>query len=150
MERQGRPEGSKVLTHVEFRCDLFAPHEGEDKQINPGVYGKRLAAFIRDGLRNEGFEASDPRAEDWGWVVSITDPQFSLWIGCANYQEYPDGFLCFIEPHEPSIRKLLKKVDARERVSALQAALDRVLTEEVGIRFKRWWTYDDFMRPGRS
>jgi hypothetical protein len=75
----------------------------------------------------------------------LTNPQFSLWIGCANYQEYPDGFLCFIEPHEPSIRKLLKKVDTRERASALQIALDRVLSAEVRIRSKRWWTSDDFM-----
>lgn len=150
MERQGRPEGSEVLTHVEFRSDLLPPYEDEEEQINPGVYGKRLAEFVRDGLRTEGFEASDLRAEDWGWIVPIANPQFSLWIGCANYQEYPDGFLCFIEPHEPSIRKLLKKIDTRERVSALHIALDRVLSAEGGIRSKRWWSYDDFMRPGRT
>jgi hypothetical protein len=136
-----------VLTHVEFRSDRFPPYEGEEEQINPGIFGKRLAEFVRDGLRKEGFEASAPGAEDWGWVVPIPNPQFSLWIGCGNYQEYPDGFLCFIEPHTPSIRKLFKKVATRERVSALQAALDRVLSGEVGIRSKRWWTHDEFMHP---
>jgi len=81
--------------------------------------------------------------------VPIRNPQFSLWIDCGRYQEYPDGFLCFIEPHEPSIRRLLKKIDTRERVSALQIALDRMLSAEEGIRFKRW-TYDEFMRPTRT
>ena len=135
-----------MLTHVEFRSDLFPPYEGEEELINPGIYGKRLAEFLRDGLRKEGFEPSEPVAEDWGWVLPISNPQFTLWIGCANYAEYPEGFLCFIEPHKSSIRKLLKKVNTLERLSALQAALDRVLAEDAGIRSKRWWTYDEFMR----
>ena len=135
-----------MLTHVEFRSDRFPPYEGEQEEVNPDLWGKRLAEFIGDGLRKEGFESSEPFSEDWGWVVPIRNPQFSLWIGCGRYQEYPDGFLCFIEPHKPSIRKLFKKVDTREPVSALQAALDRVLSEDAGIRSKRWWTYDEFMR----
>ena len=150
MERQGRPEGSEILTHVEFRSDLFPPYEGEDKEINPGIYGKRFAEFIRDGLRGEGVESSDPFAEDWGWVVPTANPQFRLWIGCANYQEYPDGFLCFIEPHKPFIHRLFRKIDTRDRVSDLQVALDGVLSEQSGIRSKRWWTYDAFMRPART
>jgi hypothetical protein len=71
VERQGRPEGSEVLTHVEFRSNSFPPYEGEDEQINPGIYGERLAEFIRDGLRNEAFEPSEPFSEDWGWVLPI-------------------------------------------------------------------------------
>jgi len=57
-----------VLTYVEFRSDRFPPYEGEEEQINPDLWGKRLAEFLRDKLRAEGFESSEPIAEDWaGW-----------------------------------------------------------------------------------
>jgi len=42
----------------------------------------------------------------------MSHEKFRLWIGCGRYQEYPDGFLCFIEPHEPFVRKLLGVLDA--------------------------------------
>ena len=133
-----------MKTHVEFRSDRFPAYAGEEEQINPGVWGKRLAEFLRDNLRKEGFETEEPIAEDWGWMVPIANEPFRLWIGCGSYQEYPDGFLCFIEPHTPFIRKLLKKVDTQARVESLQRAMDKVLSEPAGIREKRWWTHDEF------
>ena len=68
---------------------------------------------------------------------------FRLWIGCGNYQEYPDGYLCFIKQHTPYVRKLFRKIDTRERVEALQRALDKILVEANGIRekepFRNWF-----------
>jgi hypothetical protein len=133
-----------MQTHVEFRSDRFPPLDGEEERVNPGLWGKRLADFLREGLHNQGFETGEPIAEDWGWVVPVLNAPFRLWIGCGSYQQYPDGFLCFIEPHTPSIRKLFKKIDTRERIAALQRAMDKVLTEEAGIRAKRWWTHEEF------
>ena len=138
-----------MQTHVEFRSDRFPGYEGEEDQISPGLWGKRLAEFLRDGLRLEGFETGEPVAEDWGWVVPIANEHFRLWIGCGHYQEYPDGFLCFIEPHSPVVRKFLKRVDTRARVTSLQQAIDKVLAESDGIREKRWWTYEEFNNPKR-
>lgn len=136
-----------MLTHVEFRSDRFPPYDGEQQEINPDLWGKRLAEFLRDGLRAEGFETEEPVAEDWGWMLPIVNEEFRLWIGCGRYQEYPDGFLCFIEPHQPSVRRFLKRIDTRETISALQQAMDKSLTEDAGIRAKRWWTYEEFTRP---
>lgn len=115
-----------MQTCVEFRSDRFPAYDGEEEQINPGLWGKRLAEFLRDNLRKEGFETEELIAEDWGWVVPVANQQFSMWIGCGNYQKYPDGFLCFIEPHKPFVRRLFKKIDTRERVASLQKALDKV------------------------
>ena len=136
-----------MLTHVEFRSDKFPACEGEEKLVNPGLWGKRLAEFLRDGLRREGFETSGPFAEDWGWVVPVANERFRLWIGCGHYQEYPDGFLCFIEPHKPFVRRFLRRIDTRERIAALQQAMDKVLAEDGGIKAKRWWTYEEFNEP---
>ena len=80
-----------MKTHVEFRSNAFPPYEGEENEINPGRYGKRVAEFLVHGLREKGFELLNPIAEDWGWVVPIKNDGFRLWIGCGNYDEFPDG-----------------------------------------------------------
>jgi hypothetical protein len=139
-----------VQTYVEFRSDMFPAIDGEEAQVNPGLWGKRLADFLCENLRAEGFATGTPFAEDWGWVVPVVNEEFRLWIGCGHYQEYPDGFLCFIEPHKPFIRKLLKKIDTRERVSSLQRAMNKVLEENRGIRSIRWWTHEEFNNPGQQ
>ena len=138
-----------MQTYVEFRTDRFPAYEGEEEQINPELWGKRLAEFLCDKLLAEGFKTREPLAEDWGWRVDVVNDGFGLWIGCGRYQEYPDGFLCFIEPHTPYVRKLLRRVDTRERVASLQRALDKVLVEADGIRAKRWWTHQEFSHPTR-
>lgn len=139
-----------MKTHVEFRSDDFPPYEGEEDEINPGRYGKRLAEFLVHGLRAKGFESLEPIAEDWGWVVPIKNRGFRLWIGCGNYDAYPDGFLCFIEPHQRIVsRFLLWRIDTSSMVSALQKAIDQLLSENSRITGKRWWTYEEFNRLGR-
>jgi hypothetical protein len=139
----------QMKTHVEFRSDQFPPYEGEEDMINPGCYGKRLAEFLAAGLKSRGFEPLEPIAEDWGWVLPIKNDGFRLWIGCSSYQEYADGFLCFIEPHRPVIRRFLclGKVRTSAKIMALQAAIDQVLSANPGIRDKQWWTYEEFNRP---
>lgn len=136
-----------MQTNVEFRSDRFPAYDGEEEQINPGRWGRRLAEFLRDNLRKEGFQTEELVAEDWGWMLPIKNDEFRLWIGCGNYEEYPDGFLCFIEPHTPFVRRLLRRIDTRERVASLQRAMDTILSDAAGVREKRWWTHDEFNNP---
>ncbi len=136
-----------MKTHVEFRSDKFPAYDSEDEEINPGRYGKRVAEFLAAGLPSHGFEPEAFIAEDWGWVVPIKNDDFKLSIGCGNYEEYPDGFLCFIESHVPVIRKLFKNIDTQARVEALQRAIDAVLSESAGIRDKKWWSHEEFNNP---
>ena len=140
-----------MKTHVEFRSDAFPPYDGEENEINPGRYGKRVADFLVGGLKEKGIHTLDPLPEDWGWVIPVKNDGFNLWIGCGNYDEYPDdGFLCFIEPHQPSIRRwFFWRVDTSPRVEALQDAIDQVLSANTAIREKKWWTYVEFNRPGQ-
>ena len=136
-----------MKTQVEFRSEAFPAYESEAQDINPARYGKRLAEFLSAGLRTRGFEPEELVAEDWGWILPIKNDGFKLWIGCGNLEENPGGFLCFIEPHEPMIRKLFKKIDTKARVEALQKAMDDVLAESAGIRDKKWWTFEEFNNP---
>jgi hypothetical protein len=136
-----------VKTHVEFRSNDFPPYPEEDELVNPGLFGKRLAEFLVAGLRAEGFEVDEPAAEDWGWYFFVTNEDFPIIINCANYAEYPDGFLCFIEPDKPVIRRLFRKIDTTVKVGALQRAMDKILSNHPGVRAKQWWTHDEFNNP---
>jgi hypothetical protein len=140
-----------MKTHVEFRSDEFPPHEGQEDEINRGRYGKCVAEFLVRGLKERGFEPLEPVAEDWGWIVPIKNDGFKLWVGCGSYDEYPDGFLCFIEPHQPTVRRFpfLWKVDTSAKVTALQAAIDQILNASPSVRDKRWSSYDEFNRPAQ-
>ena len=140
---------AQPLSHVEFRSDLFPAYPGEEEETNPGRHGKRLAEFLVAGLTKASVACNAPVAEDWGWRIDVENDAFPLWIGVGVYEEYPDGWLCFIEPHDAAIRKLFKKIDTRGPVEALQRAMDQVLKAEPGIREPRWSTYDAFNGGGR-
>jgi len=123
-----------MKTHVEFRSDQFPADPDEDEVVNPGLYGRRIAEFLAEGLRSQGFEVAKPLPEDWGWVVEMENKEFPLWIGCGHQGEYPDDFLCFIEPHKPEIWRLLKRVNTTEHVQSLHEAIDNILRAHPGIR----------------
>jgi hypothetical protein len=125
-------------THVEFRTDLFPRYADKSEGINRDRWGRRLAEFLRAGLKNKGFEIAQPYAQDWGWVVPIEGQPFELWIGCGNYDQSPDGFLCFIEPNTPRLRKRFRQFDTTTRVTALRNAIDGLLINESGVREIRW------------
>lgn len=128
-----------MKTHVEFRSDKFPPYEGEEEEINPDLWGKRLGEYLKEKLLTEGIIIEELIPEDWGWCLSIKNEAFSMWIGCGHYQEYPNGYLCFVEPSKPFIRKLLKKIDTTEQVGIVVKALDKILKSDGAISNIRWW-----------
>jgi hypothetical protein len=136
-----------MLTLLEFRSDKFPPLEPEQERINPQLWGRRLADFLREGLAREGYQTDKPGAEDWGWCVPLLNQPFSMWIGCGHYQDHDDSYLCFIEPHKPRVWKGLRRVETREQVGRLQQAMDKVLSADPSVYAKRWWTAEDFNQP---
>jgi len=129
-----------LRSHLEFRSDAFPARPGEEGVINPGRWGAALADYLTTALAARGFTSTGVYAEDWGYRVDLENPAFRLWLGCGNYEEYPGGFLCFIEPSKPYIRRWLRKVDTTARVNALADALETVLLANPRVRELRWWS----------
>ena len=130
-----------MRTHLEFRSSAFPADPGEEEEVNPGRHGKRLAEYLGTQLPKHGFATGQIYAEDWGWAVPIEHQAFNLWVGCGNYEEYPDGFLCFIEPSKPFVRRgLFKKVDTRADVERLANAIEFALKANADVHDLRWWT----------
>lgn len=127
-----------MKTHVEFRSGKFPAYGGEEKEINPGLWGRRLAEFLKEQLATRGLVTGDAIAEDWGYCLPIQREPFDLWIGCGHQCDDEDTFLCFIEPSKPTIRRWFKKIDTTVEVGRVADLLDEVLRADPGIHDLRW------------
>jgi hypothetical protein len=127
-----------VKTQVEFRSDKFPAYEGEEEQINPGLWGKRLAEYLAQKLAEKGITTGPPIAEDWGWYVPIQNEGFRLALCCGHQNGEDDEFLCFTDPATPVVKKLFSKIDATVELTRLTEALQQILSSDREIRDVVW------------
>lgn len=129
---------TSMKTHVEFRSNKFPPYEGEEEQINPGLWGKRLAEYLVSKLAEKGIQTGDICAEDWGWYIPIDNENFRLAIGCGHQYGEEDVFLCFTDPHTPILKRFFKKIDATRQLTRLTEALRQILSSDPDIIGVEW------------
>lgn len=127
-----------MKTQVEFRSSKFPAYEGEEEQINPGLWGKRLAEYLVLRLAEKGIKAGPINAEDWGWYVPVENAEFMLAIGCGHQDGDNDVFLCFTEPATPIVKRFFKKIDATAQLTRLTEALHEILSADTDIRDIEW------------
>lgn len=125
-------------TLVEFRSSKFPAYEGEEEQINPGLWGKRLAEYVVQKLAEKGIRTDPIIAEDWGWYVPIPNEGFRLAVCCGHQYGDDDVFVCFTEPSRPIVRKLFRKIDATPQLTRLTEALRDILSSDPDIKDVQW------------
>ena len=59
-----------MKTQVEFRSSKFSPYEGEEEQINPGLWGKRLAELLGAETIRKGDQDGEDHCGGLGMVRS--------------------------------------------------------------------------------
>ena len=127
-----------MKTQVEFRSSKFPPYEGEGEQINPGLWGKRLAEYLAQKLAEKGIATEELVADDWGWIVPVRNEGFRLGLCCGHQDGDDDEFVCFTEPSTPIVKKLFKKIDATAQLTRLTEALQQILASDPEIRDVVW------------
>jgi hypothetical protein len=127
-----------VQTQVAFRSLKFPPYEGEQEQINPGLWGKRLAEYLAQQLAARGVETDEMIAEDWGWYVPVKNDGFRLALCCGHQDGDDDEFLVFTDPSTPVVKKLFKKIDATPELTRLTDALRDILSSDPEITDVVW------------
>ena len=127
-----------MKTQVEFRSSKFPPYEGEEEQINPGLWGKRLAEYFVEKLAERGIATEGMIAEDWGWYVPIRNEGFRLALCCGHQYGDDDQFLRFTDPDKPIVKKLFKKIDATAELTRLTGAMQQILSSDPEIREVVW------------
>ena len=127
-----------MKTFVEFRSKKFPPYAGEQEEINPGLWGKRLAEYFVERLPDHGIEPEGIIPEDWGWFVPIRSDGARHALCCGHQYGDDDEFLCFTDPQQPVTRRFFKKIDATSELTRLIAAIDMILTEDPEISDIVW------------
>jgi hypothetical protein len=57
-----------MKTQVEFRSAKFPPYDNEQEQINPGLWGKRLAEYLVEKLAAKGITTEPDHCRRLGLV----------------------------------------------------------------------------------
>ena len=87
-----------MKTQVEFRSSKFPPYEGEEAEINPGLWGKRLTEYLAAKLAERGIVTDPMAVGDWGCYLPVRNEGFRLALCCGHQNGDDDQFLCFTVP----------------------------------------------------
>ena len=66
-----------MKTQVEFGSSKFPPYEGEEEQVNSGLWGKRLAEYLVQSLA--GANPDGVAATTWQRCANYYFMQFNSW-----------------------------------------------------------------------
>ena len=127
-----------MKTRVEFRSSKFPPYDGEEEQINPGLWGKRLAEYLVQKLAERGIDAEEIVAEDWGWYVPVRNEGVRIALCCGHQSGDDDEFLCFTDPSTPIVKKLFKEIDTTPQLIRVTEAIRSILASDPDIRDIAW------------
>jgi hypothetical protein len=125
-------------TQVEFRSPKFPPYDGEEEEINPGLWGKRLTEYLAQKLRDRGIDTGEMIIEDWGCYLPVRSQAFSMGLCCGHQYGDDDQFLCFTDPRTPIVKKLFRKIDATPDFTRLLDAVRQILESDPDIREISW------------
>lgn len=127
-----------MKTQVEFRSSKFPPYEGEEDEINPGLWGKRLTEYLASELAKKGIDTDEMIVEDWGCYLPVRNEGFDLALCCGHQYGDDDQFLVFTEPSTPKVKKLFRTIDAEPQLTRILDALRKILEADTDIREIVW------------
>jgi len=129
-----------------FKSSKFELELGEDEEINPGIYGRQLANWLKVRLEECGYPKVEMVEEDWGRCVVCAWRPFALWVGCGNMTdakgpksaELPRKedivWHCFIGADVFPWTRLFSKVRPESVIAKLNEDLRRILAAEPQIQ----------------
>jgi hypothetical protein len=134
------------MTTYRFTSSLFQIEPGEDDETNPRIYGRQLAAWLKEQLDQRGHRISSVVAEDWGRCLICADSEFLLWVGCGSSPDYgearlgdplpPQGSIvwsCMAEAEPSFWQRYVKRMNTAPALEKLNNALRDILVNEPKI-----------------
>jgi hypothetical protein len=129
-----------------FKSSKFEIEPGEDEEINPRMYGRQLARWLKQRLGENGYSVEDIINEDWGRCLMCSRDPFMLWVGCGNVTDYEtaqpgDGpptkddviWHCFATAEVFFWKRLFRRIETQPAVSKLYTDLGEILSAEPEI-----------------
>jgi hypothetical protein len=129
-----------------FKSSKFEIELGEDEEINPRIYGKQLAIWLKARLEDSGYSVEEIINEDWGRCLMCSRKPFNLWVGCGNVTDYdtaqPDDnppakenivWHCFAIAEVFFWKRLFRRINTESALSKLNADLGQILRADSEI-----------------
>ncbi|WP_207079733.1 hypothetical protein [Novosphingobium sp. KA1] len=123
-----------VRTHLEFRANY-----AKAVSMEPEPGGKDVMAFLASGIRQAGILVGEPVPEDWGWSCALDTGGFRILLGCGDYPEYEDGWLCFVAPRK-SLRLLFRARAAGQALRSAAHAMHSAVAANPRCHDRKWWS----------
>ncbi len=130
---------------------MFEVEPGEDEEINPRMYGRQLAVWLKAQLEKRGHNIECIVAEDWGRCIMSSDEQFALWVGCGSSVDYDTAqpgdppppkesivWNCFPEAELTFWQRYVKKIDTGPALSKLDKDLSDIFATEPNIHMMEY------------
>lgn len=115
-----------------FESSAFWKIPGEDEET-PGIYGKGLAHWLAERLREAGVPAQKVVAEDFGWCVHVRSNSHFLYVVCANSNEGPNEWRVFAFADDSVVAKLMGKDKTAAALEALFQAVKQCLQSDPSV-----------------
>ncbi len=112
---------------VTFYSEFFKPVPGEDDQTNPGRFGKSLAEWLAERLKERGVTVEGVIPEDFGWVVIVSRKPFMLWLGCGNTDGSTAEWSVFTVAELSLMQRLFGRIDPTSEVEKLKTHLSELV-----------------------
>jgi len=121
--------------HLIFQSDAFTPVPGEDEETNPGIYGKALSDWLSQALAADGHVVSGTFAEDFGRLIQLQNPGFTLNVVVASTDDTATEWRVFVFAEAGLLARL--RGNGAERIAKVQSLFDdfrTILSAESRIR----------------
>lgn len=123
---------------VTFTTDFFKPIAGEEEETNPGRYGKALAQWLAQQLKERGVSAEGVIPEDFGWVVMVSRKPFLLWLGCGNIDGSTTEWSVFPVAEMSALQRIFKRTNPAPEIEKLKAHLSALVPSIPGVTNVVW------------
>ncbi|WP_088887011.1 hypothetical protein [Diaphorobacter nitroreducens] len=123
---------------VTFTTDFFKPIAGEEEETNPGRYGKALAQWLAQQLKERGVSAEGVIPEDFGWVVMVSRKPFLLWLGCGNTDGSTTEWSVFPVAEMSALQRIFKRTNPAPEIEKLKAHLSALVLSIPGVTNVVW------------
>ena len=123
---------------VTFQTDFFKPVAGEEAQTNPGRYGRALAQWLAEKLRERGVALEGIVPEDFGWMVMVSHKPFKLWLACANTEGSRNEWSVFPVAEASMVQRLLRRINPASEVEKLRVHLVELVPSIPGVSNVSW------------
>jgi hypothetical protein len=120
---------------LHFESSAFGVDPDEVEQTNPDIFGRSLAEWVGERLRERGLPAEAVIAEDFGWCVPVRVPPHAVYVACASEEELPGSWRwqLFVFAEGGLLRRLFGADERRQAVTRVFAAVRQALESSPDI-----------------